>query len=281
MRILGTLILSVLLPFLITKAVFAASIDISSGPSRLLSSNEEYSVNVVLSINTPDGTPYYLRGVFFKPGDNNYCGYTWNGNFYFKGPISANEGWKNFLKTTVQSSTWSGQLKAKIDPEDSGCQSSGNYYFKIQRFTENGSGSFDKQTEQSVELIIPLPTPTVIPTSSSTPSPRPKPTVTPIVASTPLPTKSSSPQNSPRSTSTPLKSEENLATRSPNILGQIIKNTKAETRDIPASFSAIAPLTASSFISELWQKILLVVSLLVFLGMIVSSFLVRKKEVGF
>jgi hypothetical protein len=97
------------------------------------------------------------------------------------------------LAVTVNQGTWSGQLKAKIDPSDGNCQNSGNYYFKVQRFTIGGSGNFDDQNSLSVNISIPTPTPTPtsVPTDTPTPAsnaatatPTPKPTATP----TPKPT---------------------------------------------------------------------------------------------
>lgn len=180
--LLSFLIASVIFLFL-PRAIFAASITLSEGQSQLSSPDAEYAIDAVLSISVSDGTIYYLRGVFYKPGTTNYCGYTWNESSWFKGPYSTNEGWKNFLEITTQSASWSGQLKAKLDIEDTGCQNSGIYNFKIQRFTQNGSGTFDSQNEQSVEVIIPMPTPTL--TSTPTPTPTLTPTSTPTSKPTP------------------------------------------------------------------------------------------------
>ncbi len=185
--------------------VLAASIQISNAPVQLSSPEEECSANILLTVSVSDGTVYYLRGVFYEPGTSNYCGYTWNGNAWFKGPYSSNEGWKNFLKVTVQSASWSGQLKAKLDTEDTGCKDSGIYNFKIQRFTQNGYGTFDSQNEQTVEVIIPTPTPTPTPTPeaesgaepASTPTPTLTPTPTPKLTLTPTPTKKLSPTPTP------------------------------------------------------------------------------------
>lgn len=165
--------------------VSASSITFENAPSTLSSIDDEYSVTITMSVDAKNDTVYYLRGVFYKPGSSNYCGYTWNGSEYFAGPYSSNEGWKKFLKITIQNNTWNGNLKAKIDSSDSGCKTSGNYNFKIQRFTESGSSAFDTQTEQVVQITVPTPT--------DTPTSTPKPTVTP------------SPSKSPSNTPTPPK----------------------------------------------------------------------------
>lgn len=206
------LVFILLLFFLvIPKTVFAAAtIAIDNTKTQLQSVDEEYPVDVTLSINASDETTYYLRGVFYKQDTTNYCGYTWNGSTWFKGPYSSSEGWKNFLPISITNDTWIGTLKAKIDIDDSGCSTSGTYNFKIQRFTANsGSGTFDTQNEQTVTIVIP--TPTASPTSSPTPSPTSKPsptsTLTPTVKPTstpkpPTPTPTKAPTSTPAPTKT-------------------------------------------------------------------------------
>jgi hypothetical protein len=144
--------------------VFASTLTLQSDKTSLLSNIEELSVKTSIQIDVDDDKKYYLRGVFFKPDSTNYCGYTWNGASWFSGPYSTNEGWVQFFPITIKSSSWSGEIKAKIDPSDSGCRESGDYHFKIQRFTESGSASFDSQKELVVNVIIPTVTPTVMPT---------------------------------------------------------------------------------------------------------------------
>ncbi len=120
--------------FLLDTAVFATSISLYEGsPTTIDSYDQEYQVGVDLFINAPSGTVYYLRGVFYRPGTSNYCGYTWNGTSWFKGPYTTNEGWKNFLAVNIASSSASTILKAKLDSDDSGCKEPGKYNFKVQR----------------------------------------------------------------------------------------------------------------------------------------------------
>ncbi|MBI4990743.1 hypothetical protein HZB96_01460 [Candidatus Gottesmanbacteria bacterium] len=175
--------LIIILFFVFPTSIFAASITLNDGtPTTISDFNQEYQVNVSLSINADDGTVYYLRGSFYQSGTNNYCGYTWNGSSWFNGPYSSNEGWKNLLQVTISSSSASAILKAKLDSNDNACKDSGNYNLKVQRFTQGGSGTFDPQNEQSLTVNIPTPTPTV------TPSPTPlSPTNTPSPSSTPQP----------------------------------------------------------------------------------------------
>jgi hypothetical protein len=172
---------------LFSPAVYAASIALEPEKSSLNSPADEFPVNVNFQIDAPDNKVYYLRGIFYQPDTSNYCGYTWNGNSWFKGPYSSGEGWKNFFPVTIKTGSWSGEIKTKIDPEDSGCRDTGTYRFKIERFTESGSGSFDSQNELTLTVVVPtlIPSPTDTPDPTKTPAP--SHTLTP--AKTPTPPK--------------------------------------------------------------------------------------------
>lgn len=169
-----------------TYSVTAATINFTSSQSEM-GYDQELTIQASLNIQASDETNYYLRGVFYKEGSSNYCGLTWNGGEWFGGPYSSDEGWKKFLKVSVSNNSWSGELKAKIDQQDSGCQESGSFKFRIQRFNEgSGSSHFDDQNELTINIVIPTPTPT----SSPTPKPQPtsKPTATPKPESNHKPT---------------------------------------------------------------------------------------------
>jgi hypothetical protein len=165
------------------NVVLASSINLSeSGPDTITDAENEFSVKVNLTIDAADETSYYLRGVFYKKDTdrNGYCGFTWNGNTWFKGPYSSDQGWKNFLKVIVASKSASITLKAKIDNSDSDCNDNGTYHFKVQRFTENSSsGTFDDQNEQTITVMVPTNSPTPKPVPSATKIPTNVPTLKP------------------------------------------------------------------------------------------------------
>lgn len=192
MKYLTSIAITTCLFFLGVSPGFAASISyspVSSQQSFL--QTDEINLHVTLSLTAVEGTTYYLRGVFYKEGSSNYCGFTWNGSTFYSGPYTTNEGWKNFLKASISGNIWNGDMKVKIDADDSGCRDSSTYKFKIQRFTESGSGSFDSQDSLSFSFVLPTPTPTLIPTlkPTATPSPTPIPKVTTSSkTSTPIPT---------------------------------------------------------------------------------------------
>lgn len=202
------ILLAIIFLVVSSGSVLAASIVTSSDKTNL-GVDEELSVSTTFSISQPDGTQYYLRGVFYKSGTFDYCGYVWNGSGWFS------EGWINFLPVTIQNGSWSGTLKAKVDPSDSGCKESGSYLFKIQRFTSSGNSalSSDDQNEITLNVSIPTPTPTPQPTFTPTPNPTktptPSPTVKPSNTPTPTPTKIPTPTvklgTSPTVFPTPIK----------------------------------------------------------------------------
>jgi hypothetical protein len=192
-----SILISIVFLCIFPQLVFAATVSFQNGKTSLVSPNDEYTIDVTLSINSSES--YYLRGVFYKPGTTDYCGFTWNGNDWFSGPYTSNEGWKKFLPITLANNTWTGQVKAKIDSTDNGCKDTGEYKFKLQRFTALGGGTFDDQTEQSVQITIPTqtptPSPTTEPTKTPTPTKAPTPTDTPVPSKVPSvkPTVSSGP----------------------------------------------------------------------------------------
>ncbi len=228
------------------SSVFAASINLSNGtPNVITSSDQEYQVNASLSIdNAADGTVYYMRGVFFQTGSTNYCGFTWNGSSWFKGPYTSNDGWKNFLPITISSSSATFSLRAKLDQNDSGCQNNGNYNFKIQRFTVGGSGNFDSQNDQSLTVNIPTPTPSLTPISTSVPTS--SPTNTPIPTSSP--------------TATPVSKSGSLSpTKKPTIAPVVYgdnynENAKVEAKNNVLSESVIATIVPTITLVELNNK---------------------------
>jgi len=220
------IIIIVIFLLLSINTTLAASLSLSSTQTQI-SVNDEFIVNIYLNLNSSDS--YYLRGVFYKSGTNNYCGFTWNGSSWYSSPVTTNNGWKNFLPITVQEASWSGQLKAKIDSSDNSCQDSGTYNFKVQRFTQTGSGEFDPQNELSVQVNIPTPTPTATPTPI--PTDTPYPTETPTPTSVPAATATPTPKLTPKLTLTPTISSDSESSES-SVLGSSDNNVNAEEEEI-------------------------------------------------
>lgn len=148
----------------------AASINLSYPNYETLSEfSQEYEITVNLLINAADGTSYYLRGLFYKTGTNKYCGFTQNGQNWFNGPYTSNDGWKNLPSLVISSDSASTKIKAKLDADDNNCNVSGEYSFKIMRYTKGGSSNIDDQNEQKIVVNVVVPTATVKPTLTKTP----------------------------------------------------------------------------------------------------------------
>lgn len=258
-------VLSLLLIF--PKSAFAAGFTLSSTQTSI-NVGDEFNVNVNFSINTANGTIYYLRGVFYQVAGN-YCGYTWNGNTWYNGPYTVNNGWQQLLAVTVNQNSWSGQLKAKIDPSDGNCQNSGNYYFKIQRYTNGGSSSFDDQNSLSLNVSIPTPIPT--PTNTPTPSPSPSPT--------PSPQKSPSPSPQPAILSTINPSTKPQAIDPPQVLAESSKSATPSASPTPPP-----PSKPESFLDKIKNNsktaIVLVGSGLILIGLSSAFYVWYSKLLG-
>ncbi len=198
-----------LLLFIFVPKAHAATISHNTTKTSI-GIGEDIELDVNLEIQAGDGNEYFLRGVFYKPGDNNYCGFTWNGSTWFSGPYSTQEQWKNFQKITITNNSWNGKVKLKIDPEDTGCKDSGDYKVKIQRFTLSGTGAFDDQNETSLNVVVPTSTPAPTPTPTNTPTPKATkaPTATPTTKASAATTKSSPDTIALKTTMT---DEENIA----------------------------------------------------------------------
>ena len=210
---------------------YAASITSSiTNQNSTYQVNDEVQIHVSIEINSSDGTAYYLRGVFYKSGTSNYCGYTWNGSTFYNSPVS--DG-KNFLKVTVNNNKWEGDLKVKIDSQNPDCNSSGEYKFKIQRFTDSGSGSFDDQSELTANFSIPTPTPTSTPNPTNTPTPTNSPTNTPTPTSTltPTPTVATTPVPTVKALATPPVSPQLMSAQNTSARQQAVQGAQSTDKN--------------------------------------------------
>ena len=169
--------------------VFAISLDVGNVPSSL---NEEQEFTITVNISSAAAnTTNYLRAAFYsEAASTSYFGYTFNhlGNWYNGSPSPIDP--HQFLQIQIGSDgTWSGDLKAKADIADSAFKSSGDYFFKIGRYTASAtsisSDNWSQATPISITATAPTPTPSPSPTpSSSSTSQSKSPTPTPKVTST-------------------------------------------------------------------------------------------------
>jgi len=114
----------------------SSSFTISNIPSQI-NSDQTMNVTVSLSLHGNPNTLFYLKGAFKKTEAANYFGLTKVGPAWVKNGSSYSD---QLSITTNSSGAWSGNLEVEVDPFDSGYQGSGDYIFKIGRYTNNGSG---------------------------------------------------------------------------------------------------------------------------------------------
>ncbi|OGD87062.1 hypothetical protein A2870_02805 [Candidatus Curtissbacteria bacterium RIFCSPHIGHO2_01_FULL_41_11] len=190
-----------------TPQVFAA-FNFSTS-KQTVTDTEELSVSINLDLSTSTANnAYYLRGAFYKEGTTQYFGYTQDnsGNFY-NGPYG---NCQSLFKITVDAEgNWSGEIKVKVDYENSYFKGSGEYLFKVGRYTESCNITWADSEPSKISItqtVIPSASPTSTPTpttndstnktSTKSPTPTPKPAPATTVKSTKSPTLS--PKNSPQ-----------------------------------------------------------------------------------
>lgn len=158
--------------FLVFPNTISAKIEIYySTPSASIQSDQEFSLDVTISGAT-DTSEYYLRGAFSAPSTTNYFGLTQHGSGQW---ISSGSNYQLFPKI-IGNQTLS--LKFKPDPSHTGFHGSGEYHFKIGRYTPSGSLTWSEQVAE-ITIIAPSPTPT--------PTPTVIPSNTPVSSSLPTP----------------------------------------------------------------------------------------------
>lgn len=141
----------------------SSSFTISGAPSSI-DSDKSFSVNVVLNLFDNPNTKFYLKGAFKKADSSNYFGLTKVGSSWVE---NGAEYQNQFSLTTDSSGSWSGSLDIEPDVMDSGYGGSGDYIFKVGRYTSSGSGPI-----WSSEVTIHINAKAVGDTSSNSDSPK-------------------------------------------------------------------------------------------------------------
>lgn len=108
-----------------------------SNTSSQINSDQSFTVSVNLSLSNSPNTSFYLKGAFKKADGSNYFGQTLVSGIWVKnGATFTNQ----YPITTDSSGNWSGNLEIQPDSEDSGFTGTGDYIFKVGRYTSAGSG---------------------------------------------------------------------------------------------------------------------------------------------
>lgn len=119
-----------------TSSSASSSFTISNTPSQI-NSDQSFSVSINLSLPNNPNANFYLKGAFKKAGSSNYFGLTKvNSSWIKSGSTYSNQ----YPITTDSSGNWSGNIEVQPDNEDSGFSGSGEYIFKVGRYTSTGSG---------------------------------------------------------------------------------------------------------------------------------------------
>ncbi len=160
-----------------------SSFIISNIPSQI-NSDKSFNVSTSLSLPSSPNSHLYLKGAFKKSDSSNYFGQTKVSGSWVKNGANYSS---QFKITTDDQGSWSGNLEVKVDNEDSGFSGSGDYIFKLGRYSASGSGptwsneltinitkiqEITDQSEQSESLT----------SNSSTSTPSPTPTTKTILA---------------------------------------------------------------------------------------------------
>ncbi|MDP3948226.1 MAG: lamin tail domain-containing protein [bacterium] len=148
---------------------------ISGIPSQI-NSDQSFSVKITLSMPSSANTDYYLKGAFKKSDGTRYLGLTKKDSEW----VEYGDDYSDQYKITTDSSgNWNGSIEVKPDTLDNDYKGSGDYIFKIGRFTSSGSGpTWSNDTTIKINDLnrsslsdSSTPQPTSKATSSSSPSP--------------------------------------------------------------------------------------------------------------
>lgn len=189
--------------YIFPRQIYAAmAITISNLPTEI-NHSQETEVDLFFSC-SGCGDNSYMRGVFY-PSGTNYFGFTQNNIGNWIGTENDRSLYFNIAKTDLIEASWSGKLKIKPDSSDSAFIGTGEYLFKVGRYTSSSDSSADWSNELSIKIVGPTPSPTQQPTAQPTNAPTvtTAPTAQPTVK--PSPTKSPTPKPSvtPKSTQVP------------------------------------------------------------------------------
>lgn len=164
--------------FLFCQGVSAATLNIQNAPATI-NESDEFSVDVSLACSGCSDS--YLRGVLYDNGTS-YFGYTQDNSGNFSNATGSN--CTTFFKISqadLVAGSWSGKIKFKPDPNSSNYKGSGEYSFKVGRYTSSCSSPSVWSNEVVVSIIGPTSTPTSVPSAASSFSPTKSPTPSPTL----------------------------------------------------------------------------------------------------
>lgn len=123
-----------------------------------INSDQEVEVIVLIEGDKPN-SQFHIKGAFRKDDSINYFGET-----YFENGWSKNNSTysKQPIIKTDNEGVWTGKIKIRPDREDSGFKGTGDYNFKVGKYTDSGNGPV-WSNELRVKIIETLPSPSPSP----------------------------------------------------------------------------------------------------------------------
>lgn len=119
-----------------TSTTASTSFIISNNPN-VINFDEPFKVAVNLTMPNNANTVYYLKGAFKQVDATRYLGLTKvNSDWIEYGDDSSSQ----YKITTDSSGNWSGEIEVMPDSDDKDYKGSGDYVFKVGRYTSGGSG---------------------------------------------------------------------------------------------------------------------------------------------
>lgn len=154
-----------------------------SNVASQVNSNQSFSTTINLSLPANPSTTFYLKGAFKKANGSNYFGQTKVSDNWVKNSGSYSS---QYQINTDSSGNWTGNLEVQSDSSDSGFTGTGDYIFKVGRYTSSGSGpSWSNEAIIKIIAVENLQAETLETTSSPTIPPSGSPLVkTGIISST-------------------------------------------------------------------------------------------------
>lgn len=125
-----------------------SSFTISNIPSQI-NSDQSFNVSVNLTLSNNRNTDYYLSGAFKKADGTRYFGLTKISSNWVK--YESSNYLNQYKITTDGGGNWTGVLEVKPDTADSDYKGTGDYIFKVSRYTANGSQTWSD--ESTIEII--------------------------------------------------------------------------------------------------------------------------------
>lgn len=114
----------------------SSSFTISDTPSQI-NSDQSFNAKVSLSMPSNANTDYYLKGAFKKSDGTRYLGLTKKNSEW----VEYGDDYSDQYKITTDSlGNWNGSIEVKPDTLDNDYKGSGDYIFKVGRYTNAGSG---------------------------------------------------------------------------------------------------------------------------------------------